>query len=369
MGSRVRRRTFLTTARGTVIVTSPRALDTEEAAAARSFGERPWHDYYNPSPLFGHRETGAQMNHRMSRRLWLKGGAVFALAPRRFVLADDPAAAISAVEARGKEIGLPPFQTSRSAHFVAIGDSADSFRQEALKLCEAVLRDAQSQLARVLVEVKPPATELVLVILGSKRSYAHFNGEPLEEAGEGHYDLETNRLVIFDSREKGRNAKRKTEASRYNTFTLVHELMHQIVFNGGVLSRTCDVPKAISEGFATYGELWREKAPKIGQENRPRLQVLADPKHVEDWIPIRRLIAEDQLFDQEATEQMAYAEAWLLVYTMLKSHPKAMRDYLQRIRERKPNAERVNDAEAAFGAPLERLDMVLSNKARRLIEG
>ena len=305
----------------------------------------------------------------MSRRAWL-GSAAALMLPRRGVLfADSPDDAIAAVLARGKEVGLGPFQTSRSARFVAVGDSNETFREEALKLCEAVLRDARKQFSSVLVEIKPPATEMVVVILGSKQSYALFNGEKLDEAGEGHYDLDGNRLVIFDAREKGKNAKRNADGSRFNTFTLVHELMHQILFNGGVLDRTSDVPKAISEGLATYGELWREKTPRIGQINRPRLQVLADPKHADAWIPLRSLLAGDHLFDQEATEQVAYAEAWLLVYTMLKDRKRVLRDYLNLIRERKTSVERINDAERVFGAPLERLDTVLSDKARVLFEG
>ena len=309
------------------------------------------------------------MNHLNRRRFCLMGAATLAIFRHRLSFAENPADELAAVLAQGKGVGLAPFQTSRSAHFAAIGDSSESFRQEALKLCDAVLRDAQEQLATVLVEVKPPPAEMIVVILGSRRSYALFNGERIEEAGEGHYDLEANRLVIFDSREVGRKATRNPDASRLNTFTLVHELMHQIMFNSDAFSRLGDVPKVISEGFATYGELWREKVPKIGQVNRPRLQVLADPKHIDDWIPVRQLIAEDHLFDKEATEQMAYAEAWLLAYTILKSQPRRMRDYLSLIRGRKTAVERINDAEEAFGAPLERLDTILSNKARRLVEG
>ncbi len=57
------------------------------------------------------------------------------------------------------------------------------------------------------------------------------------------------------SNDGGRNA-----STRVNTFTLVHEAIHQLTYNTGLLDRQADVPVAISEGLATFGEHARSPA-------------------------------------------------------------------------------------------------------------
>ena len=62
-----------------------------------------------------------------------------------------------------------------------------------------------------------------------------------------------------------------------NLFTLVHETVHLLSFNTGLLARNKDVPACIAEGLATYAELWRTKGKgKMGAPNVPRLKALLD---------------------------------------------------------------------------------------------
>ena len=80
-----------------------------------------------------------------------------------------------------------------------------------------------------------PKRRLTLIVLRDQDSYSALLGEaPGKDVG-GHYDLETNRLVIFDFRPQ--QAAIAAEADRVNLFTLVHETAHQLSFNTGILNR------------------------------------------------------------------------------------------------------------------------------------
>ena len=104
-------------------------------------------------------------------------------------------------------------------------------------------------------DVTLPEHRLTVVTLAGPDSYAAFLGEDPGQVVGGHYDLDTNRLVIFDFRPDAANLAADPE--RINTLTLIHEATHQLTFNTGLLNRLGDVPLCLSEGLATYGEVWR----------------------------------------------------------------------------------------------------------------
>ena len=204
-----------------------------------------------------------------------------------------------------------------------------------------------------------PTRRLTVVTLKDKPSYGEFLGEDPGEAVGGHYDLETNRLVIFDFRPGG-NLPPGVNLEQVNSFTLNHESTHQLTFNTGLLDRQGDVPLALSEGLAMYAEPWRRDGSGIGTTNRRRLEVLikpANPNQGVVWIPIDKLLADDSLFEKPETEQLAYAEASVFVHYLLKTPtvlPK-FRAYLDAIRPRRGDAQRLADATAQLG-DLDRLD-------------
>ena len=104
-----------------------------------------------------------------------------------------------------------------------------------------------------------PEHRLTVVTLAGPDSYAAFLGEDPGQVVGGHYDLDTNRLVIFDFRPDAANLAADPE--RVNTLTLIHEATHQLTFNTGLLNRLGDVPLCLSEGLAMYGEVWRPGRP------------------------------------------------------------------------------------------------------------
>src|SRR5262249_33190682 len=147
---------------------------------------------------------------------------------------------------------------------------------EALEICEALAKDFLKHFKEKEFPVVAPDHRLTVVLLADAPSFAKFLGSEEGEAVAGIYDLDTNRLVVFDNRGNG-----VALAARANTVALVHEATHQLCFNTGLLDRKGDVPLCISEGLATYGEVRRPRGPdRVGSLNRERWAVLVDGRRV-----------------------------------------------------------------------------------------
>ncbi|MGE3820253.1 MAG: DUF1570 domain-containing protein [Isosphaeraceae bacterium] len=306
-----------------------------------------------------------------SRRLFLAGALSLGFWGRVGALAAVPSETTDAVKAalyRAEKAGLKGLGTTATEHYVAVGDSLEAFRKEALDLCERLGASFLSHFRAKGFELDWPASPMTVVALASRESYVAFKGTPASEFEGGYYEVLADRLVIFDFREGGADAPAPpANARRINTFSLVHEANHQLTFGTRMLDRKADVPVALSEGLATYGELWQSARPIIGQVNRPRLAVLSNPGGVV-WIEVQRLLTDDDLFRNPETEQLAYAEAWLLVAQLLKTKAGTARliAYLDRLRGKNDPGTRLSDATEALG-DLNRLDRELKRSANLLI--
>ena len=298
---------------------------------------------------------------RLDRRRWLLGVLLGGCAGRATpAQAEDE---VAALQAHAQKAGLGPFRVSETEHYLGIGDAPETYRTEALVLCKELATTYQKYFADKGFPFAFPARRLTVVALASQRSYAKFLGEDPGLVVGGHFDIESNRLVIFDFRPDA--AKLGARAKRINTLTLVHEAIHQLSFNTGMLDRAGDVPALLSEGIAMYGELWTRDDPTFGRVQEGRLKVFEAGG---EWLPVERLWTEDALFEEPATRDRAYAESWALVFTILKSRTltKKLRAYLDAIRLRRDPTRRRADAEAHFGN-LDALDRDLRATVRRLI--
>ncbi len=276
---------------------------------------------------------------------------------------------------RAARLGLRAFRVVEADRYVAVGQADDDYMDASVSICNTLAEDYLEHFNELGFEVRLPESPLVLVVLSDAEAFSRYLDEPADVQVGGVYDLEGNQLVIFDFRGEEGLLER---AEAINTLTLMHEAMHQLTFNSGLLDRGGDVPLAISEGLAMYAETRRAYGPargrRFGQVNRGRLEALRlGFREGLTWIPLKDLIADDSLLVQERTVQLAYAESWLLVDYLIgrrasRTRRRSFRSYLERIREVRlgDKERRQSDARAALG-DLGRLDRAVQQHARRLL--
>ena len=275
---------------------------------------------------------------------------------------------IALVQASAKKAGMQPFSHSQTDHFLGLGDADARFRKDALQICESLQSDFLRHFRGKGFEVALPKKRLTVITLKGAASYKAYTGEEPGALDGGHYDLDTNRLVMFDFRPNGEGPDIVANAVRVNRLALVHETTHLLCFNTGLLSRKADIPLWVSEGLATYVEMWRNKQTPIGESNRPWIFCLNQARNTgTSWIPIADLVATDKSFDDEKTAQISQAESWLVVHYLMKSQqqlPK-FQAYLAGIQTDKAAANRVEYAEKHLG-PLKNLDKELARHLKRV---
>jgi Protein of unknown function (DUF1570) len=281
----------------------------------------------------------------------------------------DEAKEIADVKALALEKRLGRFSENRTMHFLGLGDADAAYCKSAITICEALTKDFLAHFRERGFKLEMPPGRLTVITLKDDASYRAWAGDNPGATVGGHYDPPTNRLVVFDFRNKQEDLA--TSAERVNLFTLVHEAAHQLSFNTGLLPRNQDVPACIAEGLATYAELWRTKGKgKLGAFNRPRLETLIDRGNgAAAWIPIDKLLTDDDLFDKEETAQAAYAESWLLTnYLLKRGSPQLAKFhvYLAKIAEPQRAKTRAQIAEEVFGS-LDELNREIYRSAQKLI--
>jgi Protein of unknown function (DUF1570) len=285
--------------------------------------------------------------------------------------ADEDAAdapVIASIQAIARKAGLERFRTSHTPHFLGLGDAPDPFRQRALGICEELEKAFLAYFKVHGFKLALPAGRLTVITLKDDDSFRAFiGGNPGDEVG-GQYDIEINQLVMFDFRDKKDN--QPGNAERVNLFSLIHETAHLLSFNAGLLSRKADVPLCVSEGLATFVEMWRPKPKtRIGEINRPRIQVLFESDESEPWIPLTKLLADDDVFGEVKTRQLAYAECWLLMHYLIRTPtqlPK-LQAYLGGLPPAGASQElRIQHAEKHLGS-LQKLDRDVKGSARSVV--
>src|SRR5205823_855988 len=117
--------------------------------------------------------------------------------------------------------GLKNIRSSQTTHYSAMGDAPDSFREEALDVCEKLARTFQKYFHDKGFETVLPKRRMTIVTLADRASYAAMQGKPVGEEAGGHYDVDADLFVMFDFR--AGNPGGGAGFARLNTFTLVHE--------------------------------------------------------------------------------------------------------------------------------------------------
>jgi Protein of unknown function (DUF1570) len=314
----------------------------------------------------------------LSRRRWLSSLAVAFLGLTMTAWGQTPSKSkasaseldiVAQVQEKARKAGLRALTLKRTEHFLGLGDAPVRFLDQRLDVCGSMAKAFPAYFVQHGFRISIPDRRMTVITLKDDASYRAYIGEDSPESVGGHYDVENDQLVVFDFGSRQRDLT--AEAKRVNTFTLVHETAHLLSFDTGLLSRRADVPAGISEGLATYVELWRPGDRRaFGATNRARLKALKDAAGAGvSWIPMSELVADDAPFDNPKTAQLAYAESWLLVHFLIKTPdwlPK-FQEYLVGIPKERGAKKRVEYAETRLGS-LRTLDKEVRRHRDRELE-
>ena len=139
-----------------------------------------------------------------------------------------------------------------------------------------------------------------------------------------------------------------------NIGTMMHEVAHQLSFNCGLLSRTGDVPPWLAEGLATYCEpAFKGTWQGAGTPNYERVKALAAGLRDKGrLVPLESLVGSTEWRRDSATVLTGYAQSWALFRMLMEERPKALRQYLALIYNRRTPDHRLADFAEVFGADL-----------------
>ena len=208
-----------------------------------------------------------------------------------------------------------------------------------------------------------PPFPLVGVVCGNRADFARHataRGNAAPSGVQGYYDVESNRIALYDMGGKADSADWQKNAA-----VLIHEATHQTAFNTGIHSRYCPPPTWVVEGLAMLFEAPGIYDPRNNTRpgdrvNQDRLKVFRQwvaPRHRPEMLV--SIVASDDLF--HVAPAAAYAEAWALSFFLSETEPRKYAKYLRRTAARPPfqeytSAERTADFTAVFGLNWRMLD-------------
>lgn len=222
-----------------------------------------------------------------------------------------------------------------------------------------------------------PLVALVFPTRAEFEEYASAEGMTVGDTLQGYYNLQTNRVALYEEARLGQASPAGDEGNGFEFTrgiagsinagpldTLVHEAIHQLAFNTGLHSRVGESPRWVVEGLAM---LFEEETRRDGSGGRLEDRVNRG-RYV--WFmnsrqgrrPARRLeefLQQDELFTSATLD--AYSEAWALSFYLLETRPVEYSSYLRGIAARDPLMEytaeqRLADFRAAFGKDLNWLE-------------
>ncbi len=296
---------------------------------------------------------------------------------------------------------LPAMARYDSKHFLAVGNTSDEYIEERLSDCETMYTQFFQHFRRKGFPVREPGGKLLAAIFASQTGFEACLGQPMSSAITGIYHKLNNRLVVYDYARnraflagKNRleeqfkdapytlrrqvavnevNRRARTVRNDANIGTIMHEVSHQLAFNGGLLNREGDAGLWLVEGLACYCEATRKgEWLGIGEPNPQRLANLARVLEAKGaLIPLRELVrSDDWLRGQGPISRglLGYAQSWALVRMLIEEQPQAMRRYLALIYPRRTPEHRLTDFAQVFGSDLDRLEKHYRQYVRWLVQ-
>ena len=248
------------------------------------------------------------------------------------------------------------------------------------ELFEQLYRECHVYFSTRGFQVKSLEFPLVAIIFPTQApfvKYAHSDKITKTTHLAGYYQLQTNRIAIFDPSTSSKTAANEDRTSPAISFspdhqivakagsmnsslqdTIMHEATHQVAFNLGLHSRIGKTPLWVIEGLAMVFE--HPDSRKAAQSS-DRAQRLNRERYLwfGNYVKKRRnkraleeFLSHDQLFKKQTLD--AYSEAWSLSFFLMETRSSQYTKYLKRITDRPMLSdysaqERLKDFHDCFG--------------------
>jgi hypothetical protein len=240
------------------------------------------------------------------------------------------------------------------------------------ELLDAVHSSFTTYFSRRQFKLAQPEFPLVVLVFPTREefvAYADAERTAVADTLQGYYNLQTNRVALFEDARLGSAANGEgldggaelppgiaasIEAGPLDT--LIHEAIHQLAFNTSLHSRIGENPRWVVEGLAM---LFEEETRREGSRgtladrvNRSRYVWFMNSR--QERRPARHLesfLQNDESFNTATLD--AYSEAWALSFYLIETRPTEYSKYLRTIAARDPLTEytkelRLADFRAAF---------------------
>ena len=201
-----------------------------------------------------------------------------------------------------------------------------------------------------------PQFPLVAIVCRDRAEFARraaTQGMPVGKGILGYYDIQSNRVNIYDM-----GSKTLGHGWQQNASVVIHEATHQTAFNTGIHCRYALPPTWLAEGLAMLFEApgvydSRNHTNPHDRINVGRLSVFRKrlaPRHRQE--SLAAMVASDRLF--ETDPDAAYAQAWAVCYFLIETESSKLATYVRRTASHTPFenctvAQRNADFTAVFG--------------------
>ena len=195
-----------------------------------------------------------------------------------------------------------------------------------------------------------------------------FNDPQVEE-----FNLKVDQLEAREGPHSGQVRKLRRYVNRharsYLRAAMRHELSHQVQFNCGLLRRGTDTPVWLAEGLACLFEPAGGRGLRSQAINQVRLRRFHEAAEKNELMGIRELLNErPQAEDSLEQADRFYAQAWALVYYLVRHRARLMATYLETIRSRVPGQETPDEEEiAAFERVFGEVDGRMDDRLHKAI--
>jgi hypothetical protein len=267
---------------------------------------------------------------------------------------DEPFVPVSA-DALAERLGREEFAgfvETRTPHYLVYSKASAGFTKASANLLESLYVGLLEQFRKKEIPVHEAEFPLVAVIFGSETDFrAH---APVPDDVQAYYNVLSNRIVMFETAERGREGS-DVEARR-RPQTVAHEGTHQILQNTGIQPRLASWPLWLIEGLAEYfapttvGRDGRwDGANRVNPFHMATLRDLQDPQTFEERVaagarqqgtkiggPSAGMSTVEYLVTRKALTPTDYALSWALTHYLANRRFPALLSYLDDLSHREP---------------------------------